>query len=177
MRIAANWHLTEFIMMHSRSILTLACTLLFLTFLSCSDDEPTPDLIGLWKINRSESLQVTEYQDSGELEFDCGFSPNSPGGLISTSRLTFEADNSGVYSRDNMCFEDNGNYNFSWEKDLNSLTMNLSDGTPENWTVQSLTSTELVVSYEEEITSFPGDAGSTNPKIYRKTTWKYTFIR
>lgn len=177
MRIAPERHPTEFTIMHVRSILRASCALLFLIFLNCSEDEPAPDLIGLWKINRSESLQVTQYQDSRSWEFDCNFSRNSPGGLISTSRLTFKADNSGVYSRDNMCFEDSGNYPFSWEKDMNALTMNLSNGTPENWTIQSLTSTELVVYYEEEITSFPGDAGSPNPRTHRKTTWKYTFIR
>ncbi|GAB5524199.1 MAG: hypothetical protein Roseis2KO_20710 [Roseivirga sp.] len=150
---------------------------MFLVFLNCSDDEPAPDLIGLWKINRSESFQVTHYQNGQPLELDCNFSPNSPGGLITTSRLTFEADNSGLYSRDNMCFEDNGNYPFSWEKDMNALTMNLSNGTPENWTIQSLTSAELVVSYEMETTSFPDDAGSLSPRTYQKNTWKYTFIR
>lgn len=115
-------------MLHQTSIRVL-CTLVFLC---CSEDQPAPDLIGTWKINRSESVQFTEYQDSQSLEFQYNFSPNSPGGLISTTRLTFEAENTGLYSRDNMCFEDNGNYSFSWEKDMNTLTMNLSNGPPEN---------------------------------------------
>lgn len=163
--------------MHSPTTFRLLSTLSLVLLLNCSKDEPTPDLIGLWKINKHEASQRTEYQNSAPLEFSNSFSPTSPGGVLSTSRLTFESDNSGLYSRDNLSFEDNGTYAITWQRDMDQLRIKLGNEPEETWTILSLTSEELVLYYERETTTFPDNDGSLNPKTYRKTTHKHTFIR
>ncbi len=164
-------------MMHSSTTFRWLFAISLVLLFSCSEDEPAPDLIGLWKINEHEASQRTEYQNSPPLEFNLFFSPGSPGGILSTSRLNFEPDNTGLYSRDNLGFEDNGTYQITWQKDTDKLTIKLDDEPEEVWTILSLTHQELVLYYERETTTFPDNEGVANPKTYRKTTHKHTFIR